>query len=980
MNVKIFSNPPKKYRAVTFWALNGKLEKTELLRQISVLDEMGFGGAFLHSRTGLKTEYLSDEWFELTRMCADELDSRGMRAFLYDEDRYPSGSCAGFVTRDGKLAAKYITVEKRPADGESPIAAFRMNFDGEYYTNYERCDAREANVFFYVREACASDVYNGFVYPDLMDIRATERFLAMTLDGYRAAAGDLFGNKICGVFTDEPNRGAIFNGFAHRGENVEARVPYTEKLFGEFSEMFGYDLSSRLPELYFRKKGEPYSVVAHDYTQAVTALFIRNFIVPYSQYAKKNGLALTGHILHEDNLCAIATLAGSPMCVYEHMDIPGMDNLTADNTCLPVPVMVASAARQCGKTETLSEMYAGIGWQADFQTYKRVGDWQAVSGITSGCAHLSWYTMGGIAKRDYPASSSCHAVWHKDYKLVEDYFARMSYFASQGKRRCELLVIHPNESAWGLNRLGAYKNCFVPTDGVYAELERTYFETCEKLLTSGVAFDYCDEDMMARIGGVVNRGGIPRVKIGKCAYSTVLVCGNLSLRASTADLLKKFISRGGKVFVCGKPPEYIGGKRAPEYFLRGAEFIGENELVSKTSDGRISVTGCKTLVKVCDGKGETFVTVVSLENEKRIVKTEIEGECSVTKYDLRDGGIYALEAKYIGGNTVIDTEFPPHGELCLRLTRGRCENPRVAERFVEVEPRLVGYRLKEKNALVLDIADCYVNGEFLCRDELLRIDAALRKKLGLPQRTPDAKQPWYAKKYCGEKAATCMLDLKFTFYSDGIYDATLTAEQTDKFTFTLNGVRLDADSGVRSARDICFKDIPIPAAALVTGKNELVLSCVFDGETDIENLFVCGDFGVTLDPPTLTRLPESLELGDIVPQGLPFYSGEIEYIFEVPRGDYRVRVCGMGGALARVCGMALPFEPYECDVGDADVLTVGVTATQRNVYGPLHYDPPLPCLGAYDDFVNSQRFVCGYSLVRQGLYESPLCKKRERPD
>ena len=49
------------FKAKPFWSLNGKLEKEELSRQIEVFKKMGFGGAFLHSRTGLKTEYIGEE-------------------------------------------------------------------------------------------------------------------------------------------------------------------------------------------------------------------------------------------------------------------------------------------------------------------------------------------------------------------------------------------------------------------------------------------------------------------------------------------------------------------------------------------------------------------------------------------------------------------------------------------------------------------------------------------------------------------------------------------------------------------------------------------------------------------------------------------------------------------------------------------------------------------------------------------------------
>ena len=64
MNVeKIFASPSVQYRGKPFWAWNGKLEEQELRRQVRILRKMGLAGGFMHSRVGLDTKYLSDEWF-----------------------------------------------------------------------------------------------------------------------------------------------------------------------------------------------------------------------------------------------------------------------------------------------------------------------------------------------------------------------------------------------------------------------------------------------------------------------------------------------------------------------------------------------------------------------------------------------------------------------------------------------------------------------------------------------------------------------------------------------------------------------------------------------------------------------------------------------------------------------------------------------------------------------------------------------------
>ena len=51
-----------RYRSLPFWAWNEKLDPAELRRQMQDMKDKGIGGAFAHSRDGLETPYLSDEW------------------------------------------------------------------------------------------------------------------------------------------------------------------------------------------------------------------------------------------------------------------------------------------------------------------------------------------------------------------------------------------------------------------------------------------------------------------------------------------------------------------------------------------------------------------------------------------------------------------------------------------------------------------------------------------------------------------------------------------------------------------------------------------------------------------------------------------------------------------------------------------------------------------------------------------------------
>ena len=79
------------------WSWNDKLDEQELRRQIREMADKGWGSYFMHSRVGLVTGYLSDEWMSLVNACADEAEKTCTHAWLYDEDKWPSGFAGGQV-------------------------------------------------------------------------------------------------------------------------------------------------------------------------------------------------------------------------------------------------------------------------------------------------------------------------------------------------------------------------------------------------------------------------------------------------------------------------------------------------------------------------------------------------------------------------------------------------------------------------------------------------------------------------------------------------------------------------------------------------------------------------------------------------------------------------------------------------------------------------------------------------------------------
>ena len=560
---ELFADPPSAYRGKPFWAWNGKLEAEELRRQIRVMHRMGLGGFFMHSRVGLATPYLSEEWFQMVRACVDEAEKLGMEAWLYDEDRWPSGAAGSLVTREKRYRHKNLVMV--PCDpGElkvkdEPAAVFTARLDGKAAHDVQRCakmphesavaSGSKVLAFFVVPDE-PSPWYNGATYLDTMDHRAVQRFIDVTHKAYGKHMGKVLGERVPGIFTDEPNYGGVLNQVTFAGLQGW-HVPWTEQLPSTFQERYGYALLDHLPELFFDVDGREVSQARHDYHDCTTFLFTDAFARQIGEWCDRNKVMHTGHVLAEETLKSQTSVVGAAMRFYEFMQAPGIDVLTEHSYEYSTAKQCASVAHQMGRRWILSELYGCTGWDFNFEAHKAIGDWQAALGVNLRCQHLSWYTMLGQAKRDYPASIHFQSPWWAHYRRVEDYFARVGVLMSRGEPIRKLLVIHPIESVWSLATVAWAENKEID------RLEGQFEELRAWLLEEHVDFDYGDEEMLARLGSVASG---PAVRLGQAQYEVVLVPPLVTIRSTTLDLLRKFAEQGGKVILCGELPLCVDAK------------------------------------------------------------------------------------------------------------------------------------------------------------------------------------------------------------------------------------------------------------------------------------------------------------------------------------------------------------------------------------------------------------------------------------
>ncbi|MED5020810.1 glycosyl hydrolase [Paenibacillus chibensis] len=1031
---ELFVHPTAAYRGKPFWSWNGKLQKDELLRQIRIIKEMGFGGFFMHSRTGLATEYLGDEWFELVNACSEEAERLGMEAWLYDEDRWPSGTAGGIVTQEPEYRLKFIKLETVPAEEftwkDDIFAAFACDLDDRVYANCTQIQREQGAsvgegktiLAFSIVEQEQETFYNGYTYLDTLNPKAVERFLEVTHEKYKAKSGQHFGKAIKGIFTDEPHRGALLDGFGIRNENGHWHLPWTYTLFERFQSAYGYDLVAHLPELFLLPHEKAFSQVKWHYVDLVQNMFHESFAKPINEWCERNGLILTGHTLHEDSLTAQTAMVGSLMRFYEHMGYPGVDVLTEGNINYWIVKQLSSAARQLGKTWMLSELYGCTGWQMPLEGHKAVGDWQALFGINLRCHHLLWYSMAGESKRDYPASIFHQSAWWQEYRYVEAYYSRLGVILTSGKPLCDLLVINPIESLWGQIYPGWSRNLHAVSSRVQ-ELEQRYQDNFLYLAGAQIDFDYGDEDMLSRLCRIgKDRDGGAVLHVGQAAYRAVLVTGMVTMRASSLRILQAFRDAGGKVIFAGDPPDHIDALASDEAqrfaatvkqipFEKTELLRAVKETVRSGIRVRDTVTGASiedifTQVRV---DGERIYVVLMNMNRKDSyanVVVSIERAGGVEEWDCATGARKRVAAISPHGTMEWMTHFAPVQEHVYVVSDADDVSLPTVKDMMETDSVDIegpyAYRLNEPNVCVLDrVTYCLGNDETTAAMEILKADRQIRSAMQLPFRHGEMVQPWYQETYGENNLEPCRpLVLHYRFHIGCIPETPvfLAIERPECFQIMINGKPLDGQDRGEWWVDRCFVKIPLPVGNLYEGENILDLRTMFHQHVPLEAVYLLGEFGVSIEDGacTLNKLPEKLDIGSVTLQGLPFYGGAITYHIgnELARfyEPYDVKAVNDSEETAFISFSSfeaacikvrqgkdeqlIAWQPYEKELNREKnalrELEAQLILTRRNTFGPLHQLPLLSAsYGPGNWTTEGEHFTETYALLPSGLLSAP---------
>jgi len=969
---KMFAEPGKDYRPAPLWTWNEKVNHDDIDRMLKDFKDEGYGGAFIHPRAGLITEYLSDDWFELWRYSVEKGKQLGLDIWIYDENSYPSGFAGGHVQREMPQSYDHPTFYTMQVIGpEAKCVADEHSFIVEM----------EGQKYMFTEGFAKADRWTGGKpYVDILYPGVTEKFIELTMTGYEKEFGAELGPVVKGIFTDEPH--------PHQ---------FTPAMFDEFRKDWGYDLKENFPCM-FAQVGNWKQVRFH-YWSTMLRLFIQNWSKPWDRYCLEHGLLWTGHYWEHiwpglndgwDNM------AMDNMAMYQYHHLPAIDMLfNGFDESSPYAQWgnirsvkeLRSVANQMGYTRTLCESYGGGGWAMTFENFKRLADWEYALGVNFMNQHYSNVTTEGARKFDYPDYFTGYAPWAEDYKSLNDHVARLSLVLSQGDQDNEILVIEPTSTAW----------MYYGNADVLPEIDRigySFTELVSRLEHSQVEFDLASETIISNCGKVRDDDFV----IGEREYSIVIIPENTEvLLPRTAELLCKYAERGGKIVALSQP----GMVNA--YADEGLQALWQKGLknISFTLDEDVFDNDDISFDKVCGGDlhhhrreykdGDLLFLANSSPSEAVSGRITMEG-CGLKELDTMTGEVYLYPSSRDDDDEIsFSFEIPAAGQLLLFAPDNAKSlaglQPRTIRRasdncIAPVTPMAVK-RLSD-NYLTLDYCRMSAEGEDLGESFVADACQSLYRHFGM-------ENPWETAVQYKQEAVQAdtltrgNIDIEYQFEVVEEFDFSslkLVCERPWLWNVSINGTLIAPIEGVHplDARNGAY------SVGEYVQKGNNVVRLHLDRMSifaEVAHAFISGDFSVVPNGGKWAlAAPRTLRAGNWPDQGMPFYGWGVSYSAEYDiSNSAKGHILKLGKWEGTVCEVwvnskkvgLIAYEPFEFDL--SPYLSVGRNQVEVrcigslvNLYGP-HF-VPRGAQGPGSWYGTNTKHPCSdYILNHYGLHE-----------
>ncbi len=598
-----------------------------ILEELDRIEECGIREICLESRP--HPDFCGPVWWDNVDLIMSEAKKRGMRIWILDDDKFPTGHAnKAFEKKYPDLKKTYLADRHfdflGPAKDQAMLYEPMLGTDGKLLGVYAvkrtagdtteldprhildlTPNAKDGFVFFDLPEGR----YRVFVlyttqlrggrenYINLIDSRSVRVLIDEVYEAHFQHYGEEFGKTFAGFFSDEPEFGNTPGyDFQEKLGKKNVKLPWSEELEEALRKRWGEDFASKLPALWF-SMGDATPGIRSGYMDEVTTLVHKCFSGQLGGWCQEHGIEYIGHIIEDDNAhmrlgCSIGhyyrEMKGQHRAgvdVVHHQIVPGHTEKIhqwvewdgdGEFFHYALAKLGSSAAHidPMKKGRSLCEIYGNYGWATGISTMKWLTDHMLVRGINHFVPHA--FSMI-FPDRDCPPHFYARGnnPQYPYFKVLMKYMNRICHLINGGTHVSDAAVLYTAESEWTGGRSMLFQ------------------EPCRALLEKQLDLDIVPADILSEQYVTLGSEGF---SINGENYKAFIIPGCDYLAKKAVDFVLKAGKVGLKIFIVDKIPEFdTEGGLLGEDFQALVELVSLQELADKVrACGATEITCEKT--------------------------------------------------------------------------------------------------------------------------------------------------------------------------------------------------------------------------------------------------------------------------------------------------------------------------------------------------------------------------------------------------
>ncbi len=542
-----YALPPAEYASHILWGWEGDMNAKIMKNDMDLMESVNTRVINIEPGYDFPYEYLSEGWFKMIKMAVDEAKKRGMKVWLIDDAKYPSGFAGGKFSRerpDLKMWALIELDEKVVVEAGDELVGYQVPSgavsavavsNGQTNRLVEIKDGKidfnagvnEWTISFagYAHKSGDTRAVNlpnrgkdttNFLH-DQLNPEAVAEFIKWTHEEAKKYVGDEMGKTIMGYRGDEPDY---------------MYTPWTPDIVEVFKEQKGYDPTPYFASFFLPTRTEFEKRVKADYWDVWSAMYAEIFFKRQADWHDANNMAHITHLNNEHIMPVCVEADGSFFRVLSRIQIPGVDaisNHVSPGVDNDFPKLASSVAHVYGRPRAFSETMGAI--KPDLKSTMYQLNHQFARGINY-FEYNFWssksQTKETLDKKPHMASTT-------------DYINRTSYMFSLGVPGARVAMYYPTLSMW----LGS--------NSVYWNMSNL----SQMLMRHQVDFDYVDDDGFFE--ALTVGPGYLENKSGQKYYTLIIPKVDVISEKAWA-VIEEFVEKGGKLLFWGGKPNYLVGR------------------------------------------------------------------------------------------------------------------------------------------------------------------------------------------------------------------------------------------------------------------------------------------------------------------------------------------------------------------------------------------------------------------------------------